>query len=58
MKELEDNREYTAKEESNHSNSKDNIDINGVNDSKGSTQRYYLRQRKIDYHSLISGRSQ
>ncbi len=53
MKELEDNREYSVSQKS-----KSNDQSNGVDSNKGTNARYYLRQRKIDYNLLHTGRSQ
>jgi hypothetical protein len=56
MKELEDNREYSDDETT--ENIKSNDDSNNIDNTKGTNARYYLRQRKIDYNLLHTGRSQ
>jgi hypothetical protein len=55
MKELEDNREYSDQE---ITNLKSNDHSNNIDNNKGTNARYYLRQRKIDYNLLHTGRSQ
>jgi len=56
MKELEDNREYSSEQASLKAKSDD--DLNAADDNKGTNARYYLRQRKMDYNLLHTGRSQ